>query len=87
MLAANTAGTVATPTPLLLFHSDTDTVVPIADSDTLMERLCAAGQVVERRVVSGGTHGTTIIDARNEGLPWLTGLADGTTTPTTNCAS
>ena len=54
LLAANTAGTVATPTPLLLFHSDTDTVVPIADSDALLERLCAAGQVVERRVVSGG---------------------------------
>lgn len=85
LLAANTAGTVATPTPLLLFHGDADTVVPLAHSDTLLERLCAAGQVVERRVVTGANHGPTIAQARPDGLAWLTGLAAGTTTPITSC--
>jgi acetyl esterase/lipase len=85
LLAANTAGTVATPTPLLLFHGDADTTVPIAHSDTLMARLCAAGQVAERRVVAGANHGTTIAQARTDALAWLTGLAAGTTTPTTGC--
>ncbi len=85
LLAANTAGTVATPTPLLLFHGDADTVVPFAQSDTLLERLCAAGQVVERRVVAGANHGPTIAQARPDSLAWLTGLAAGTTTPISSC--
>ena len=85
LLAANTAGTVprqrrcccstATPTP----------TVPIAHNDTLVARLCATGQVVERRVVAGASHGTTIAQARPRRLAWLTGLAAGTTSPTSTC--
>ena len=63
LLAANTAGTVVTPTPLLLFHGDADTTVLIAYNDTL-SWLCATGQVVERRVVAGASHATTIAQAR-----------------------
>ncbi len=85
LLAANTAGTVASPTPLLLFHGDADATVPIAHNDTLVARLCATGQVIERRVVAGASHGSTIAQARTEGLTWLTGLAAGTTTPTSSC--
>ena len=56
LLAANTAGTTATPAPLLIFHGDADERIPLAQSDALLARLCAAGQVVERRVLPGGIH-------------------------------
>ena len=51
LLAANTAGTVVTPTPLLLFHGDADTTVPIAYNDTLVAAAvcCRSG----RRATSG----------------------------------
>jgi dienelactone hydrolase len=85
LLAANTAGAVATTTPLLMFHGDADTNIPLAQSDALLARLCAGGQVVERRVVPGANHGSTISSATIEGREWLAGLADGTTQPATSC--
>jgi predicted esterase len=85
LMAANTAGTVATPTPLLIFHSDADERVPIAQNDALLARLCAAGQVVERRVVTGSPHAVGSANVQRDGVPWLTGLAAGTTTPISSC--
>lgn len=85
LLAANTAGTAATAAPMLIFHGDADERIPLAHSDALLARLCAAGQVVERRVLPGGLHVTSSASVQRDGIPWLTGLAAGTTTPTSSC--
>ena len=86
LMTANTAGTVATPWPLLMFHSDADERVPFAHSDALLARLCAAGQVVERRVITGGPHVAGASAVQSDGTSWLTGLAAGTTTPISSCS-
>ena len=85
LLAANTAGTTATPAPLLIFHGDADERIPLAHSDALLARLCAAGQVVERRVLPGGIHVASSAAVQSDGVPWLTGLAAATTTPISSC--
>jgi acetyl esterase/lipase len=85
LLAANTAGTTATASPLLIFHGDADERVPFAHSDALLARLCAAGQMVERRVLPGAMHVASSASVQSDGVPWLTGLADGTTAPISSC--
>jgi acetyl esterase/lipase len=85
LLAANTAGTTASAAPLLIFHGDADERIPLAHNDALLARLCAAGQVVERRVLPGGVHVAASASVQRDGVPWLTGLADGTTTPISSC--
>ena len=85
LLAANTAGMVPSPAPMLIFHADGDQNVPFTMSDTLLARLCAGGQVVERRVIDNDFHAAATGPAFNDGVDWLTGLAAGTTTPTSSC--
>lgn len=85
LLAANTAGTVASATPILAFHGDGDQNVPLATSDTMTARLCAAGQVIERRIIPGGLHVSAAAAAYNDGTTWLTALAAGTAAPTSSC--
>ncbi len=83
LLASNTAGTTATSAPILIFHGDADERIPFVHSDALLARLCAAGQMVERRVLPGGIHVSSGISL--DAMTWLTGLADGTTTPVSSC--
>ena len=78
MIAAQTAGAAAAPTPMLILHGDADMNVPLALSDQLLARLCAAGQVVERRVLPGQTHFIALTMASLDGIPWLDGLRAGT---------
>jgi hypothetical protein len=85
LLAANTAGMVPSPAPMLIFQADGDLSVPLAMSDTLMARLCAGGQVVERRVIDNDFHEAVVGPAWMDGVDWLTGLVAGTTTPTSTC--
>ena len=85
LLAANTAGTAATARRMLIFHGDADERVPFAHSDALLARLCAAGQMVERRVLPGAMHVASSASVQSDGVPWLTGLADGTTAPISSC--
>ena len=83
LLTANTAGTTATSAPMLIFHGDADERIPVVHSDALLARLCAAGQVVERRVLPGGFHVSSGINL--DAIAWLDGLAAGTTTPISSC--
>ncbi len=85
MMAENTAGNAATATPLLILHADGDQRVPVAHSAALLDRLCAAGQVAERRVIAGATHISTASELSGAGVDWLTGVADGTVTPVSSC--
>jgi dienelactone hydrolase len=83
LLTANTAGTTATSAPMLIIHGDADERIPVVHSDALLARLCTAGQVVERRVLPGGLHVNSGISL--DAIGWLTGVADGTTTPISSC--
>jgi dienelactone hydrolase len=85
LLVANTAGTTASPAPMLILHNDADERIPIVHSEALHARLCAAGQVVERRVAPGGFHTNAFNAVASDGVAWLRGLLDGTITPTSNC--
>ena len=84
-MAENTAGSVATAGPVLIIHGDADARVPVEHSAALLARLCAAGQVAERRVLAGTTHGSVLSDLSSSGVDWLTGVADGTATPVSSC--
>ena len=78
MIAANEPGRTPTAAPVLIVHSDVDQTVPIDHSATLLERACASGQVVERRVLRDGSdHLYAAIPAYTQGLDWLVGLVDG----------
>ena len=67
----NDPGQVKMTAPVLIVHSQDDDVVPEALSRQLTDRMCGLGQVVERRVISEGTHGAAAIPAYTQGLRWL----------------
>ena len=85
LMGQNTAGTVAAAAPLLIIHGDGDERVPLEQSEALLTRLCAAGQVVELRVVAGRNHSSIFSELQGAGVDWLTGVADGAVTPTSSC--
>jgi hypothetical protein len=85
LLASNNTGHAAVAAPMLVFHGDDDRNVPLAHSDAMTARLCAAGQMLERRVLTGGAHVDSADAAYDEGVMWLRGLADHTTAPSSSC--
>lgn len=85
LLAVNNTGHVAVGAPMLLFHGDDDSSIPFSHSEAMMQRLCAAGQVLERRVLWGGGHVDSADAAYQDGVAWLTGLADHTIDPISTC--
>lgn len=86
LMAANTPGSLATDDPVLIIHSSQDENVPIAQSATLLARLCKAGQVVERRVLPTGDHVLAAVPAYADGFDWLDGLSKGTE-PVDSCTA
>jgi pimeloyl-ACP methyl ester carboxylesterase len=81
----NNPGTVASDSPVLIVHSAADEVVPAALSEQLLERMCGAGQVVERRVYDEGQgHGAAVPDAVSDGFAWIEQRMAGTA-PTSTC--
>ncbi len=67
-----------------MFYGDADTTIPMAQSDVLLERLCAAGQVVERRILPGASHLVSRSQSGQQALQWLLGLTTGAA-PISSC--
>ena len=63
--------------PVLIVHSDEDEVVPAELSRLLHDRMCAHGQVVERRVIHAGGHTRAVLQAYLAGAAWLQQRARG----------
>jgi pimeloyl-ACP methyl ester carboxylesterase len=83
----NNPGNVASDSPVLIVHSAADQVVPAGLSELLFERMCGAGQVVERRVYDKGQgHVEAVPDAVSDGFAWIgqrmAGVAPTSTCPT-----
>jgi pimeloyl-ACP methyl ester carboxylesterase len=81
LLALNNTGHAAVAAPMLVFHGDDDRSVPFIHSEAMTARLCAAGQLLERRVLTGGGHVDSANATYHDGVLWLRGLADHTVTP------
>jgi alpha-beta hydrolase superfamily lysophospholipase len=84
LLQENTPGREAAPSPVLVIHSAEDRNVPIEGSATLLDRQCAAGQVVERRVLPTGDHVAAAVPAYQQAFEWFTALSAGTE-PVSSC--
>jgi acetyl esterase/lipase len=84
LLADNTPGGVSAEAPVLVIHSAADMNVLIDDSARLLDRLCAAGQVVERRVLPTGDHVAAAIPAYEQAFTWFDTLTQGTP-PQSSC--
>ena len=62
-LKENSAGYVKTDVPILLYHGDADTTVPPAASKNILDRWCAIGVTVSRKVYPGADHVSVILAA------------------------
>ncbi|MGI8757562.1 MAG: lipase family protein [Acidimicrobiales bacterium] len=68
----NDAGQTKTDDPTLIIHSQADDLVPISFSDILQKRMCANGQVVERRILTDGQgHSAAAVPAYQQAIPWI----------------
>lgn len=84
LLDENDPGQVAVDSPLLIVHSAADDVVPVGLSQSLFDRLCRLGQVVERRVYDKGQgHGDAVPDALTDGFAWIEARMADTPAPST----
>ncbi|MEX0766913.1 MAG: lipase family protein [Microthrixaceae bacterium] len=83
----NMAGTQKTnDAPTLIIHSQKDETVPIAFTELLLARMCANGQIVERRVLPEGGHGAAALPAYAQGLTWVKDrFADSPPTVASSC--
>ncbi len=68
----NNPGTGGSAGPVLIVHSNQDDVIPAELSAVLHDRMCARGEVVERRVGSFGSHERAALTAARVALTWLT---------------
>lgn len=81
LATANNPGQVRTPDPVLIIHSDEDSTVPVGLSKILHARMCRVGQVVERRVLTGGgSHVQAAAPAYTQAFTWLADRLDGVPT-------
>lgn len=85
---ANNAGTEKThDAPTLIIHSEQDELVPPIFSRALQNRMCANGEVVERRMLAEGGHGGAAIPAYEQAVRWLADRFDpDAPDPVSTCA-
>jgi pimeloyl-ACP methyl ester carboxylesterase len=57
--------------PTLVIHSEQDAVVPLIFSAALTNRMCANGQVIERRLLPEGSHTSAAVPAYEQATEWL----------------
>ncbi len=82
----NNPGLEAGDDPVLIVHSETDDTIPVFTSDTIRERLCAAGQDVERRILTDGSdHVIGAVGAYAQALDWFEARFAGEPTTTSSC--
>jgi pimeloyl-ACP methyl ester carboxylesterase len=81
VLKANTAGFTKTSVPIFLYHGDADDTVPVAVSKLMLDRYCALGVTVERKVYPGGTHVGVLLQAAGDLQRWITDRLAGTPVP------
>ena len=74
---ANDPGRAASPSPLLIIHGEADEQIPVERSEALFRRLCALGQVVERRTYAGQSHAGVVLRSFPEMLQWMDDRAAG----------
>lgn len=84
--AANDPGLAPGTGPVLILHSEADDTIPVATSEAVAERLCAAGQDVERRVMTDGAdHVVGAVGSYAQALPWLEARFAGDPVSATTC--
>lgn len=82
----NNPGAVAGAGPVLIAHGSEDRIAPAVLSEPLQARMCAAGDVVERRIINGGSHGAASILGYGGAVEWLLQRVRGLDA-TSNCAA
>lgn len=84
--AANNPGLEGGDDPVLLVHSQTDDTIPVDLSDLVRERLCAAGQDVERRILTDGSdHVIGAVGAYAQALEWFEARFAGDPVAASSC--
>jgi alpha-beta hydrolase superfamily lysophospholipase len=87
-LQENTPASTRTSVPVLIFQGDADQVVPIDSTRSLVARMCAAGDVVDLRVLHGADHpGSVSAGSLLAAVAWVSDRLAGTPAPSSCPAS
>ena len=79
--AANEAGQVKTPVPIFMYQGDADDIVPVAVSETALQKYCALGVTVSRKVYPGADHISVITAALTDILGFVNDRLAGRPAP------
>jgi dienelactone hydrolase len=87
-LEANSPGATAATMPILYLQGTADEQIPVESARVTLERLCAAGSVVDYREIEAATHAGSLYgdDRVTEAREWLRDRVDGQAA-TDSCAT
>lgn len=73
LLKDNDPGQFTAPAkqPLLIIHGGNDETIPVVSSQLLFDQLCKIGQVEQRWIYPGQTHGGVIVPSFGDMLTWI----------------